>query len=125
MKFLMGLNDSYKALKAQILLIKPFPSLNEVYAIVQQEEKRRHISSDNAVTDSMALLAKGGFRDGGKSSSGQKRDKYYCTHCKMAGHSLERCFKFNPNKPTCAYCQMPGHSVDKCYKLHGYPLGHK
>ncbi|XP_057969608.1 uncharacterized protein LOC131158772 [Malania oleifera] len=40
MKFLMGLNDTYKAIKAQILLIKPFPSLNEVYSIIQQEEKR-------------------------------------------------------------------------------------
>ncbi|XP_022894056.1 uncharacterized protein LOC111408540 [Olea europaea var. sylvestris] len=34
MKFLMGLNDTYKGLKAQILLIKPFPSLNEVYSII-------------------------------------------------------------------------------------------
>ncbi|XP_022856614.1 uncharacterized protein LOC111377717, partial [Olea europaea var. sylvestris] len=49
----MGLNYSYKAPKAQILLIKPFPSLNKVYAVVQQEEKRRQISSDSAVTDSM------------------------------------------------------------------------
>lgn len=43
MKFSMGLNDSYKQIKAQILLIKPFPSLNEVYFLVQQEEKRREI----------------------------------------------------------------------------------
>lgn len=37
MKFLMGLNDTYEAVKAQILLIKPFPSLNEAYSIIQQE----------------------------------------------------------------------------------------
>lgn len=35
MKFLMGLNDSYKGLMTQILLIKPFPSLNEAYSIIQ------------------------------------------------------------------------------------------
>lgn len=46
MKFLMGLNDYYKRLKAQILMIKPFASLNEVYSIIQQEEKRREISLD-------------------------------------------------------------------------------
>ncbi|XP_039123458.1 uncharacterized protein LOC120260080 [Dioscorea cayenensis subsp. rotundata] len=44
-KFLMGLNGSYKELKAQILLIKPSPSLNEVYSIIQQEEndERYHL----------------------------------------------------------------------------------
>lgn len=35
MKFLMGLNESYKDINAQILLMKPFPTLNEVYATVQ------------------------------------------------------------------------------------------
>ena len=58
MKFLMGLNDSYKGLKAQIFLIKPFPSLNEVYSIIQQEEKRREIYSDAPSTEALALLAK-------------------------------------------------------------------
>ncbi|XP_057953976.1 uncharacterized protein LOC131148272 [Malania oleifera] len=61
MKFLMGLNDTYKAIKAQILLIKPFSSLNEVYSIIQQEEKRREISTNNLDNDSMALMSKGNF----------------------------------------------------------------
>lgn len=50
-----------------------------------------------------------------------EKDKYYCAHCKIAGHSLE-CFKANPNKPL---CQMPGHTLGKCYKLHGFLPGHK
>ncbi|XP_057982393.1 uncharacterized protein LOC131167614 [Malania oleifera] len=123
MKFLMGLNDTYKAIKAQILLIKPFPSLNEVYSIIQQEEKRREISTNNLGSDSIALVSKGNF---GKQSAGQQRkDRYYCTFCKIPGHSLERCFKANLNKPTCAHCQMSGHTADKCYRLHGYPAGYK
>ena len=32
----------------------------------------------------------------------QDRRQYYCAHCKMAGHSTQR-----------------------CYKIHGYPPGHK
>ncbi|XP_057980027.1 uncharacterized protein LOC131165892 [Malania oleifera] len=123
MKFLMGLNDTYEAIKAWILLIKPFPSLNEVYSIIQQEEKRREISTNNLGNDSMALASKGNF---GKQSAGQqKKDRYYCTFCKIPGHSLERCFKANPNKPTCTHCQMLGHTADKCYRLHGYPVGYK
>lgn len=38
MKFLMGLNESYKTSKAHMLLINLFPSLREIYSIVQQEE---------------------------------------------------------------------------------------
>ncbi|XP_022887243.1 uncharacterized protein LOC111403096 [Olea europaea var. sylvestris] len=36
MRFLMGLNESYKDMKAQILLIKLLPRLYEVYSIIQQ-----------------------------------------------------------------------------------------
>ncbi|GAB2276791.1 hypothetical protein Dimus_011506 [Dionaea muscipula] len=38
----------------------------------------------------------------------------------MAGHSLARCFKANPNKPACSHYKMP-----KCFKLHGYPSSKK
>ncbi|XP_022852686.1 uncharacterized protein LOC111374264 [Olea europaea var. sylvestris] len=64
MKFLMGLNETYKEIKAQILLIKPFPNLNEVYSLVQQEEKRREISNPAPTNaDSMALLSRRNFRE--------------------------------------------------------------
>lgn len=53
------------------------------------------------------------------------RSKYYCTHCKVTGHSLERCFKANPNRPVCSPCHMPSHSNEACCKLHAYPKGHK
>ncbi|XP_022893294.1 uncharacterized protein LOC111407840 [Olea europaea var. sylvestris] len=125
MKFLRGLNDTYNGLKAQIPLIKPFLRLNEVYSIIQQEEKRRQISTDCSLDKTMALLAKGNLDVRTQNQSSQKKDRYYCTYCKIAGHSLKRCFKANPNKPACSYFQMPGHTVGKCFELHGYPSGHK
>lgn len=35
MKFLMWLDESYINIKAQVLMMKPFPTLNEVYSIIQ------------------------------------------------------------------------------------------
>ncbi|KAA8546796.1 hypothetical protein F0562_003225 [Nyssa sinensis] len=35
-------------------------------------------------------------------SKNQKRDRLYCTHCKILGHT-----------------------VDRCYKIYGYPPGYK
>lgn len=126
MKFLMGLNDSYKGIKAQVLLIKPFPSLNEVYSIIQQEEKRREISTEGSAPESMALFTIGHYKERGKQNTfAQKMDRYYYTFCKIPGHSIERCFKANPGKLVCSHCQVPGHTADKCFKLHGYPPGHK
>lgn len=55
MKFLMGLDEFYKAIIAQVFLNKPFPSLNEVYAIIQQE-KRRQVSKDGSISKTMALI---------------------------------------------------------------------
>lgn len=41
MKFLIELNESYKDIKAQALLIKHFLRLNEVHSTMQQEEKHK------------------------------------------------------------------------------------
>ena len=45
MQFLMGLNDSYNAVRGQILLMKELPSVREVYSLIIQEEKQREIGS--------------------------------------------------------------------------------
>ncbi|KAF5451412.1 hypothetical protein F2P56_026522, partial [Juglans regia] len=45
MQFLMGLNDSYDAIRAQILLHDDLPALNRVISLVQQEERRRQLHS--------------------------------------------------------------------------------
>ncbi|KAL5582411.1 hypothetical protein UlMin_014853 [Ulmus minor] len=40
MQFLMGLNDSYAQLHAQILMVEPLPPLNKVFSLVVQEERQ-------------------------------------------------------------------------------------
>lgn len=56
LKFLMGLNDSITPIKTQIILIKPLPCLSEVYTLVQQEEKGKHISLPLNPTDTLSLV---------------------------------------------------------------------
>lgn len=36
--FLKGLNDSYKAMRSQILTMSPLPPVSEVFSMVQQQE---------------------------------------------------------------------------------------
>lgn len=120
----MGLNDSYKATKAQVLLIKPFLNLNEVYSIIRQEKNRRQISTNLSIPNSMALTTRGTFSDAMK-KNGTTQRKYYYTFFKTPRNSLDICFKANPNKPVCSHCRILGDTVDKCFETSGYPPGHK
>ncbi|XP_065617218.1 uncharacterized protein LOC136062281 [Quercus suber] len=40
MSFLMGLNETYAAVRSQILLMEPVPSLSKVLSLLLQDEKR-------------------------------------------------------------------------------------
>lgn len=39
--FLMGLNESYAAVRGQILLMEPFPRINKVFSLIQNHENKR------------------------------------------------------------------------------------
>lgn len=39
--FLMGLNESYAAVRGQILLMEPFPGINKVFSLIQNHENKR------------------------------------------------------------------------------------
>uniref|UniRef100_A0A2N9GYQ8 Reverse transcriptase Ty1/copia-type domain-containing protein n=1 Tax=Fagus sylvatica TaxID=28930 RepID=A0A2N9GYQ8_FAGSY len=109
MQFLMGLNESFAAVRGQILLMDPMPPINKVFSLIRQEERQRSIGSLNGslntpFVESTALMCK---------SEGPK----YGGNRQSIGHKKER--------PTCTHCGLLGHTVDKCYKLHGFPPGYK
>ncbi|XP_074374270.1 uncharacterized protein LOC141714664 [Apium graveolens] len=53
LQFLMKLNDRFSAVRANILMMNPLPSLTQAYRIVAQEETHKEISQNTAV-DSLA-----------------------------------------------------------------------
>ncbi|WRX20101.1 Retrotransposon gag domain - like 10 [Theobroma cacao] len=92
-KFLNGLNESYAGLRSQIVMIKPFPSLDEAYNLILREKSQRsiHIQSQPFIqTSAMAST----YVDGKKK---------------------------NRNDLSCSHCGKNGHTRDKCYKLIGFP----
>ncbi|XP_074343831.1 uncharacterized protein LOC141683044 [Apium graveolens] len=121
LQFLMKLNDHFSAVRANILMMNPLPSLTQAYRIVAQEETHKEISQNTAV-DSLAFATERKYHSQGQAQTvrpqifnnsqrsgsftgnfkrpAKPQNNYYCTHCKMAWHSLERCFKihgFPPN----------------------------
>lgn len=127
LQFLMGLNDYYSPIRDPIMLIDPLPPVLKVFALVQQQELHHQITSHSHSSETIALAIIKPYSPTKFLSKNQsKKDRPYCTHCKILGHTMENCFKLgNAKPPLCTHCNMTGHSVDKCYKFNGYPSGHK
>ncbi|KAL4597736.1 hypothetical protein ACB092_11G010400 [Castanea dentata] len=104
MQFLVGLNDSYAQVRAQILLMDPLPSINELYSLLIQEERQCSVGNNfDLYVESTTLVTK-------VSSSSDN-------------HNTQN---FNgETNPTCSHCGMMGHIVEKCYKIHDYPNSFK
>ena len=64
MSFLMGLNETYAAVRGQILIMDPVPPLSKVFSLLLQDEKQRKVGAtkkmqlDTAATLASALVAK-------------------------------------------------------------------
>lgn len=116
----MSLHDSFTNVRDQIMLIDPLPPINKVFSYIQQQERHHHITFAAPPVDTNVLVARR------PSQFFPKRDKPYCTHCKITGHTLAQCFKSeNATALICTHYEMIGHFVERCYKLHGYPPRHK
>lgn len=102
-QFLMGLNDSYAALRSQTLAMGSLPTLGKVYSTFIQEEKQRelHINANPLPESAVLAVAKGEFN----------QDKFRPQNSDSKGKQ----------RPKCEHCGKLGHVKAKCYKLHGYP----
>jgi len=106
-QFLMGLNGSYTAIRGNILMMVPFPSISQAYSLLVQEERQRQVKTETHFLTESASLSVGlnkTFPASDSSKTTQKRpDLGRRSHL------------------TCEHCKKTGHTIDKCYKLHGYP----
>ena len=117
-QFLMGLNDSFSAVRAHILLTDPLPPLNKVFSLIIQEEKQREITVNSMSHESAALLTKFVLNP----SSFQMNEPTALMTKSIPG---SRFTKQNFRKHICSHCGLSGHTIEKCYKLHGFPPGFK
>ncbi|KAJ4753730.1 01P13-1 [Rhynchospora pubera] len=93
--YLGGLDDSYDALRSQILASDPLPSFAEVVAKIHNEDSRRvamhypHVPSH----DNHAMAAKVGHRNPHPSSGTEKKGApSHCTHCNKDNHKRDQCW---------------------------------
>uniref|UniRef100_A0A2N9GQC0 Reverse transcriptase Ty1/copia-type domain-containing protein n=1 Tax=Fagus sylvatica TaxID=28930 RepID=A0A2N9GQC0_FAGSY len=90
--------------RSRFLLMDPMPTINKVFSLVSQEERQRELSSGSTIRgiESGAAALAVNFRpNAGNKNYGRKE------------------------RPMCSHCGIAGHTVEKCYRLHGFPPGYK
>jgi len=134
----MGMNDSYTAIRGQILLISPLPSVRQAYSSVSQEEKQRLLSSMHTVNDSVDSADMAVRNNSGKTTSLTGTGKFEHSYQSYGTHDFrsqpetfarrhdqdKRRFGSRKGCPFCSHCGEPGHWVQTCYELNGYATGH-
>lgn len=91
----MGLDDSiYGAMRSNLLLLDPLPSLNRAYHNVVQEERLQGESSSKPQDEHdevMSFKIHVGFKSKNKADNQNK----FCNHCHREGHDESTCFQIH------------------------------
>ncbi|KAF8110686.1 hypothetical protein N665_0079s0006, partial [Sinapis alba] len=106
----MGLNDVYEQTRRHILMLKPIPSIDDVFNLVSQDERQKNIKPTQRIENPV-------FQ-----ASVSSEQMSYPASVENAAFAAQ----FRPNqRPVCTHCGKVGHTIQKCYKLNGYPPGHR
>ena len=118
MQFLMGLNESYSAIRGQILLMNPLPDVAKAYSSIVQEEKQRSLGAARETTENsamairraepVALAVQHGQGSSSSRSNSSTRKPLHCSYCDHDHHVRETCWKLNGYPP-----EHPKHASNK------------
>jgi hypothetical protein len=111
MQFLMGLNESYSAIRGQILLMNPLPDVAKAYSSIVQEEKQRSLGAARETTENSAMVV-------------QRAEPVAMAIRHGQGSSSSRSNSSNRKPLHCSYCDRDHHVRETCWKLNGYPPEH-
>lgn len=108
MKFLMGLNDVYTAIRRQILLMDPLPTVNKTYSLILQDERQQVVSKGNVpISDITAFVVRTNSRNS-RNKFTLKNPHLKCELCDKFGHTSKTCRAHHK----CDYCSWNGHTID-------------
>lgn len=125
-QFMMGLSESYSAIRSQNLLMTPSPSVSQAHAMLVHEESKRKICESSSYTrneldESTALMSVHDNQPRGKrfNNYNNYNNSYGGSNNTYGGSS-----NYNSNL-FCDICKKKGHSEGLCYRVIGYPTGYK
>ncbi|KAG8374697.1 hypothetical protein BUALT_Bualt10G0023000 [Buddleja alternifolia] len=111
--FLDGLDDRLDKVRADMLQLQPFPTVEQAYAHVRREDLRQIVMLTKEDTvSSAAMISKGGHR------SQHQPSLQLTTNGKLSTSTKP---KPQIEDGGCSHCGGVKHTKDTCFKLHEYP----
>ncbi|KAL6311361.1 hypothetical protein AAG906_011208 [Vitis piasezkii] len=104
--FLATARDAAQVYEVKILGKQEVPCFNEVVALIRGEESRRCLMLNPQNTDSSAMVVTMVtiqpqiWKDQPKTQNRDYKDNLWCTYCKKARHTRERCWKLHRKPPS-------------------------
>lgn len=131
LQFMMKLNENFAAIRANILMMQPLPNVAKAYKLFAQEERHKEVSQLATSTNGMAFYSDKkklpnqnyGNKGTNRQFPGNSSGNYNANNRQQANTNSST----NRSKPNyfCTHCNVSGHSVERCFKIHGYPPGFK
>ncbi|KAL8096592.1 hypothetical protein AgCh_037526 [Apium graveolens] len=125
MIFLMKMSNEFANVRSHILMMETLPTLPQVYRMLIQEQRHKEISK-LSVQEPVAFASQNNFRQFPNSGyqGSQKFNRVYSAG-KFTPGTGSPSFQQRKNNYFCDHCKIPGHSKERCFKLNGYPPGFK
>lgn len=109
------MNESYETSRRQILMIKPLPSLEDVFNMITQDERQKTMKPSSK-SDNVIFQAIG-------SHTPSTQPEIFADNSVLAAPHQQ---SYRPHqRPVHTYCGQLGHVIQKCFKIYGYPPGYK
>nr|GEU33004.1 hypothetical protein [Tanacetum cinerariifolium] len=118
MPFLMGLDESYLAIRSNLFTRESLPSVKTAFSVISGEESHRNVTSVGTTKPVATAFAAKTFDN----------KKKFNNNCK--GSRSNSNFNFNNNNKgpnpnlKCTNCNKFGHTINTCFDLIGYTAGY-
>ncbi|XP_057532157.1 uncharacterized protein LOC130810200 [Amaranthus tricolor] len=126
-RFMMKLNEQFSGIRSNVLMMKDLPHLSEAYRLFAQEETHKEIAQNTTVNEPLGFA----ITQNKPYNTAPYKSQNYKSYSFPNTDRLNTNQKFTPStkRPSssyfCTHCKVPGHSYERCFKIHGYPVGFK
>ncbi|XP_071708189.1 uncharacterized protein [Rutidosis leptorrhynchoides] len=122
MQFLMGLNDSYMAVRSNLLLRDPLPDVKTAYSVISREETHRSvINGESSKPQNSVFLSQSDTNSTVVNYSNTNRNNNF-----NRGNAGTNTFNRNVySNLKCTKCNRVGHTIDRCFEVVVYPSNWK
>ncbi|GKC32899.1 ribonuclease H-like domain-containing protein, partial [Tanacetum coccineum] len=115
MQFLMGLDQSYLAIRSNLLTREPLPSVKTAFSVISCEESHMNVTFVGITKPATTAFAAKTFDNKKKFNNNYKG---FGLNYNSNSNNNNR--GPNPNLK-CTNCNKTGHTVDRCFESIGYP----